>query len=719
MTARGLQRRRPARLLASMRNCADDLRLHRTSKAAMYINSPARRPSVPGASANSRLHPRASQYGPHLPLTGRPDHLTSVDIDQRRRHRHRPGRQTTDRIYRHPRTRGSGAFTAAAGRIDELSYDARTASPVLPGGSCVAAADFDSRRPTSTSSPARSARPPTSSTTTTTARLLLPATRSPSTDADLRRARPVGILADDFTGDGRPDMFVATDSAYRGGYAPRPASGSCGNRGPRRTATSTGCSSCLNACTAPTPSTYDIDMGHVARLRPATATWTSSSPTPTHSGDYYLHRERAGQRLRALRHRPHRRNVGAGFLDSRPPRRHPRPRSAPSDQGVRGRLQRRTGRRGPLSNNGGQSWETYQTFSAAGSSTAPTCAWYDFNELRRRPALADRPDRPRRTTMVDYARLVRDALCRRPRARVHLRRPSANTPAPRPLATIVIGERRRDRKLVIGSSFIFPGWQGHLRAYDVTGRLVRRRHGLGAPDDLQLEPSTTPLGRDAGIARGRDLLGRRPAPHDRDPDDRTIYTAIRAGGTATTTLSRRNFARTNVGERRPPPGAWPGACRTSTATTPAWSTSSAARTATGSSATSTTPRRRSLLPPNDNPVPHGRRLRGLRQRQRRPAQGRPGRRQRRHAPLLRPGHHARSSGASSPTTSCPSSGACASSTPTAANTSTTSSSSTARPPSTTSTTAAPGARSSSAARAPGWGTRQPLLLLLPSTSPIP
>ena len=347
----------------------------------------------------------------------------------------------------------------------------------------------------------------------------------------------VGILADDFTGDGRPDLFVATDSAY--GSVPEARIWFLRNRG-LVNGDVNWLFQCLNACTAPTPPPYDIDMStaldydHDGDMDIVVA-------DANHSGDYYyIENELAN--VFELYGQATSTNVGAGLLD---PRLHAvtRIRVSSLRQGVLSGSSAGLAVQLLFSNNGGQSWEIYQTFSAAGIVNLTNLAWYDFKnfgaDLRWRIVLTAEED-----PMVDYQHAsfetpyVDDLQIEF----VYVdRREYSRASA----AATIVTESGLDKKLVIGSSFIFPGWEGQIRAYDMTGV------SFVAGTNSELQTIST---SDLNDATGRTLI---PGAgiywdagqllNDRNPDTRTIYTALRAGGTVTNALVRTDFVRANVG----------------------------------------------------------------------------------------------------------------------------------------------------------------------------
>ncbi|MCK7525048.1 MAG: hypothetical protein MZV64_49295 [Ignavibacteriales bacterium] len=369
-----------------------------------------------------------------------------------------------------------------------------------------------------------------------------------------------------------------------------------------------------------------------------------------HSGDYYLHRERAGRRLRALRPGPidqRRRRLPR----SPPPRRHPRPRQRRSDQGVIGGSNAGLDGRDPLLQQRRPETGRPTRPSPAAGHRQPARTWpgtisSNFGaDLRWKIVLTAEED----ADGGFRARLVRDALRRRPPDRVRLRRTARILPG--------LGrghhrhrERHRQEARHRPRPSSSPAGEGQLRAYDVTGVSFVAGADLRAPDDLQLGPRRR-HGPEPGH-RGRDLSG--------------TPGSCSTTGTPTTGRSTRPSGRaarprpwpagTSSGRTpgtRPPPEPWPGTSRTSTTTTPGSSTSSAApnRYWKLGDINHSTPV--VVGPPAEDSAYMGDRLRGVQGSPRRAAEGRLRRGQRRHAPLLRRRPRARSSGASSPTTSSP------------------------------------------------------------------
>jgi outer membrane protein assembly factor BamB len=110
-----------------------------------------------------------------------------------------------------------------------------------------------------------------------------------------------------------------------------------------------------------------------------------------------------------------------------------------------------------------------------------------------------------------------------------------------------VNDGGQSKELVIGGSFYFPGWQGHLRAYDVTNM---------APDPNEGSILRTVTRSDTGSASGRDIVAAGVTIlwdagellDSRTPDSRQIYTAVPDNQGD---LSRLGFTTANVGTLGP------------------------------------------------------------------------------------------------------------------------------------------------------------------------
>ena len=523
-----------------MRNSSDQFG-YTNFLAAMYINV--------GTAASPDFRPY--NVSPNLDFTVRfqaaniyifwaANHLFSVDIDHDGDVDILAISQDKVFLLRNP---GAGNFNLAAWSISELSYDARTGFAGAPGGSAVAAADFDGDGDDDI----------VCGTVGTAAYLVYYEndgtghfSRNEIAIPDATCVAVVGIMANDFTGDGRPDIFVATDSAY--GSVPQARIWFLRNRG-LVAGDIDWRFQCLNACTAPTPPPYDIDMATPLDYD-NDGDMDIVIADANHSGDYYyIENELAG--VYETDGQAQSTNIGAGLLDSRL---HAvtRVRVSSVRQGVFDGASNGLTVEVLFSNNGGRTWETYHTFSGAEINNTTGAAhqvglnhdgWYDFNnfgaDLRWRIVLhadedpmADYENASFETPFVDDLEIEFIYVDRREYSRASA-------------AATIVTDSGVNKKLVIGSSFIFPGWEGQLRAYDVSGVTFV----AGQSSELQTISTS-----DLNDATGRNLIAGAEIYwdagtllNDRSPDSRTVYTALRAGGTVTNPLVRTAFTRTNVG----------------------------------------------------------------------------------------------------------------------------------------------------------------------------
>jgi hypothetical protein len=525
-----------------MRNSADEFG-YTNFLATMYINrGTASTPVFMPHNISPTLDFTARFQAAHIYINWAADHLTSVDIDM-------DGdidilAISQDRIFliRNP---GPANFTVAQFNIGELAYDARTGFTIGRGGSCVSAADFDNDGDidvvggTVNDIDFLVYYENDGTGNFTRKELVIP---NPSCTGS------VGVLGQDFTNDGWPDIFVATDAWNAGNQAHmwilrnRHLKDTIDNSvDPPVTVTDIDWEfKCLNGCNPIIPPTYDVDMSTPLDYD-NDGDLDIVIADANHSGDYYLIENELAN-VYELYGQAQSLNVGAGLLDSRL---HAvtRVRVTSLHQGVLGGSSAGLAVEVLFSNNGGQKWETYQTFSAAGIVNRADLAWYDFKnfgaDLRWKIVLTAEED-----PMPDFEH----ASFETPRVddfaiefiyvdRREYSRASA--------AATVVTQSGLTKKLVIGSSFIFPGWEGQVRAYDVSAV------SFTAGSNSALQTIST---SDLDAVGGRTLVAGASVfwdagqmLNDRDPDDRTIYTATRAGADLANPLVRQNFTRGNVG----------------------------------------------------------------------------------------------------------------------------------------------------------------------------
>jgi hypothetical protein len=348
----------------------------------------------------------------------------------------------------------------------------------------------------------------------------------------------VGLSAKDLTGDGLPDIFVATDAWNAGNQAHMWI---LRNRGVSSGAVNWEFQ-CLNSCNPIIPTFYDTDI--VAPLDfDNDGDVDIILADANHSGDYYLVVNMLAD-VFALHGHAQSSNITAGTLD-------PRLYAITSIrvtrlvQGWRGKDS--TGLKVELffSSNGGVNWELYKSWTGSGIATVtnsdPLAGWYEFKnfgtDLRWRIVLTATED-----AMAEYVGASFDT----PRVfsldleykyvnRQEYSRSSA--------AATIVTRSGETKKLIIGSSFIYPGWEGQLRAYDITSVAV----GSGGLSTL-----ATLTTSDLDASTGRTLSGGTEILWDagqildaRNPGDRTIYTAIRPGMDLSQPLQRTDFTAAN------------------------------------------------------------------------------------------------------------------------------------------------------------------------------
>jgi hypothetical protein len=524
-----------------MRNSADEFG-YTNFLAAMYINTgTSSEPDFEQHDTAPSLDFTARFQAAHIYINWAADHLTSADIDK-------DGDVdilaiSQDRIFlvRNP---GPGDFALDRFEVGELAYDARTGFTVGRGGSCVSAADFDNDGDLDI----------VGGTVNNIAYLVYYEndglghfTRKEIAIPVASCTGSVGVLGRDFTNDGWPDIFVATDAWNAGNQA---HAWFLRNRGLKETVidTPTGPETvsevdwlfkCLNNCDPIIPPTYDVDMSTPLDYD-NDGDLDIVIADANHSGDYYLIENELAL-VYELYGQAQSENVGAGLLD---PRLH-----------AVTRLRVRSIRQGVLSgssdglavalyfsNNGGKNWEFYRRFDGAAIASAADLPWYDFKQfgadLRWRIVLtatedpmSDYEDASFETPYVDDLELEFIYVDRREYSRASA-------------AATIVTQSGVNKKLIIGSSFIFPGWEGQLRAYDVsavsfTGGTYSALRTVSTSDLDAATGRTLVDGAEIFWDAGQML-------DDRDPDTRAVYTATRAGGTLANPLVRQDFTRANV-----------------------------------------------------------------------------------------------------------------------------------------------------------------------------
>jgi hypothetical protein len=535
-----------------MRNSNDEF-AYTNFMAAMYINvGTAAVPSFHAYNVAPSLNFTAKFQAANVYANWAANHLCSVDIDK-------DGDMdvlaiSQDRIFlvRNP---GAANFNLAAFDVTELSYDQRTGFNApgggFPdrGGSAVAAADFDNDGDVDViggsvndygfivyyqnDGQGHFSRQ----------EIVIPNAECTGT---------VGLTAKDFNNDGWPDIFGATDAWNAGNqahmwiYLNKGATDVVvpGSDPPETERVVTWEFKCLNACLPIIAPTYDVDI-----LAPVDYDRDSDYDLvladANHSGDYYLVINMLAD-IFALHGQAQSTNTAIGVLDERL---HAVTRIRLSQMIQSWRGQDATGLKVQLyfSNNGGVNWELYGTWTGSQIASLGAQAWYDFKNFGA--------DVRWRIDMTATEDSIIDANG------ITLTGSSYDTPSISQLAfeyefvfrqeysrssaaaTIVTrsGERK---KLVIGSSFIYPGWEGQLRAYDVTAMAL-----VGGPYSTLSTVTSSDLNASTGriLQSGTEIFWDAGLLlRDRSPDNRTIYTAIRPNKNLAAALVRTDFTSSNA-----------------------------------------------------------------------------------------------------------------------------------------------------------------------------
>ena len=188
----------------------------------------------------------------------------------------------------------------------------------------------------------------------------------------------------------------------------------------------------------------------------------------------------------------------------------------------------------------GLNWELYGTYSESGIHNFADTAYHGFDHYGNRlkwkaelqaaadPELeAEFGEASLETPKIDMIRLDYIYVERREYSRT---------------STVAAVNPDNNHELIIGATFFFPGWQGHLRAYDVTTMALSQTayttlQTVSESDSSggRNQPNGATVAWDAG-----ELL------NSRSPDSRTIYTATRLNRNLTNQLVRADFTVGNV-----------------------------------------------------------------------------------------------------------------------------------------------------------------------------
>ncbi|MBD3414330.1 MAG: hypothetical protein GF421_07870 [Candidatus Aminicenantes bacterium] len=297
---------------------------------------------------------------------------------------------------------------------------------------------------------------------------------------------------------------------------------------------------CLNGCNPILPSPHDVDMS-------ATVDYDSDGDMDVvladanHSGDYYL----IINQLAAV-YTLHGEAISKNVTPDLDPNTQAitRVRLRRLDQFVRGGSSEGLTVTLYVSNNGGKDWEFLESFEGSEIANLPSASpWHYFthfgSRLKWKAVLTATEDEMEEFEGASFETPVLTQI--RLRYAVVDRREYSRTS----VAAELVDEEGQPTKLIIGGSFYFPGWQGHLRAYDVTDMTAISssyselrtitRPDLSDPSGREIVAEGVTIKWDAG-----ELLTAR------SPSDRTIYTALDQGGS----LARVDFDVSNVEQLR-------------------------------------------------------------------------------------------------------------------------------------------------------------------------
>jgi len=360
----------------------------------------------------------------------------------------------------------------------------------------------------------------------------------------------VALCVTDFKKDGRPDIFGATDKYNAGNLAHMWIFKNNGFT--PTTVTTTDADGniitttinemdwgflCLNQCNPIIPPSYDVDICAMLNYDNDNDMDVILADA-NDSGDYYLIINQLAD-VYTLHGEAISTNVAEGLIDTR---RYSitKARIVNLNQGVKGSA---TGLQIQyfLSNDGGQHWEPYKTFSGTDIKSFSDSNWFSFDyfgaDLRWKAILTAPEDQ-----MAEYQHASYDTPLIR-QLTIEFTYVERREYSRSSVATSIIDRSGQNRKLIIAASFVYPGWEGHLRAYDVTG-MTPVQNNYSNLRTVTSSDLTSDTGR--WIAEGVELLWDAGDLLDaRDPSTRTIYAAYQSSSGSP--LTRIDFSVSNVG----------------------------------------------------------------------------------------------------------------------------------------------------------------------------
>ncbi len=347
---------------------------------------------------------------------------------------------------------------------------------------------------------------------------------------------PVAMSAADFNQDGYLDIFGATDKWRAGHDARMWIYKSKGMTGEGEDQTLELQFHCMMNCQPILPDPHDVDMSTVLDYD-GDGDLDIIVADANNSGDYYLvinelapvytlHGEARSKVVTPAL------NPNAEAIT--------RVRLENLDQWVRGGSSDGLNVALYVSNNGGRNWEFLAEFTGNEITDVGTQPWHYFvhfgSRLKWKAVLTAPEDEMAEFELASFETPVLNRIELR-YVVVDRREYSRSS-----VAVQVLDEENQLLKLIIGGSFYFPGWQGHLRAYDVSAmEMVQSsyselrtitRPDFSEPSGREIVAENVEIKWDAG-----ELLD------DRSPASRVIYSAV---PDSSGQLQRVDFAAANL-----------------------------------------------------------------------------------------------------------------------------------------------------------------------------
>jgi hypothetical protein len=330
---------------------------------------------------------------------------------------------------------------------------------------------------------------------------------------------PVAMDAADFNQDGFMDIFGATDKWRAGHDARMWIYKSKGITGEGENRTLELQFYCMLNCMPILPDPHDVDMSTVLDYD-GDGDMDIIVADANHSGDYYLVINELAP-VYTL-HGEARSKVVTPDLDPNAEA-ITRVRLESLDQWVRGGSSDGLNVALYVSNNGGRDWEFLEEFNSDEITDVGPRPWHYFvhfgSRLKWKAVLTAPEDDMEEYDLASFETPVLSRIELR-YVVVDRREYSRSS-----VAVQVVDDANQLLKLIIGGSFYFPGWQGHLRAYDVTDmELINSSHSelqtitrpdFSEPSGREIVAENVNIRWDAG-----ELLD------DRSSGSRTIYSAL-------------------------------------------------------------------------------------------------------------------------------------------------------------------------------------------------